>query len=134
MKRGSCPEQLGQLYSRYDEIDRASIFDREETLKPQIQIPTAEIRDFCERREITELSFFGSVLREDFGPDSDVDVLVRFHPNASHTLFDMVRMRDELSRILGHQIDLVSRRGIQGSRNYLRRKAILGSAEVVYAA
>ena len=103
-------------------------------MKPQIQIPTAEIRDFCERREITELSFFGSVLREDFGPDSDVDVLVRFHPNASHTLFDMVRMRDELSRILGHQIDLVSRRGIQGSRNYLRRKAILGSAEVVYAA
>ena len=80
------------------------------------------------------MAFFGSVLRDDFGPDSDVDVLVRFHPETRHTLFDMVTMEEELKRILGRKVDLVSRRGIEMSRNYIRRKAILGSAEVIYAA
>jgi uncharacterized protein len=72
------------------------------------------------------------VLRDDFGPDSDVDVLVRFAPDARHSLFDMVRMQNELEGILGRKVDLVSRRGIEASRNPLRRKAILESAEVVY--
>ena len=100
----------------------------------QIPIDRAKLAEFCRRYHIRRLSFFGSVLRDDFRPDSDVDVLVRFHPEARHTLFDMVRMREELKRILGREVDLVSRRGIEKSRNYLRKKAILESAEVVYAA
>ncbi len=95
-------------------------------------IPSIEIEAFCKRWQIVELALFGSVLREDFQPGSDVDVLVRFHPETHHTLFDMVHMQNELQLILGKPVDLVSRRGIETSRNYLRKNAILQSAEVVY--
>jgi predicted nucleotidyltransferase len=103
-------------------------------MKPRIDIPKEEVVAFCRHWQITELALFGSVLRDEFRSDSDVDVLVRFHPQARHTLFDMVRMQEELQRILGRQVDLVSRRGIETSRNYIRRNAILKSAEVVYEA
>jgi len=97
-----------------------------------IKIPKKDLGAFCRRWQIKELSLFGSVLRDDFRPDSDVDVLVRFDPEARRTLFDLARMQDELQQILGRNVDLVSRRGIEMSRNYLRRSAILNSAEVVY--
>jgi predicted nucleotidyltransferase len=103
-------------------------------VKTHLDIPRQEVATFCSRWQIMELALFGSVLREDFGPDSDVDVLVRFAPDARHSLFDMVRMSSELKGILGREVDLVSRRGIEASRNHLRRKAILESAEVVYGA
>ena len=100
----------------------------------QIEVPREEVIAFCERWQIAELAFFGSVLREDFGPESDIDVMVRFHPEASHTLFSMVNMKEELSDILGRETDLLSRAGVERSRNYLRREAILKSAEVFYEA
>jgi predicted nucleotidyltransferase len=103
-------------------------------MKSHIDIPKEKVAAFCLHWRIKELAFFGSVLRDDFRPDSDVDVLVRFDPEARHTLFDMVRMQEELKRILGRNVDLVSRRGIEASRNYIRRNAILKSAEVVYGA
>lgn len=77
---------------------------------------------------------FGSALREDFGPHSDIDLLVRFSPDSRHTLFDMVLMQDELAELLGRPVDLASRKGMEGSRNPIRRQAILESAEVIYAA
>jgi len=89
---------------------------------------------FCQRWQIQELALFGSVLRDGFRPDSDVDILVSFDPAARHTLFDMVHMQDELQRLLNRKVDLVSRRGIEMSRNYIRKKAILETAEVVYGA
>lgn len=92
----------------------------------------AQLSAFCQRWQIAELSFFGSVLRDDFSPDSDIDILVKFHPDAKPTLFDMVNMRTELEALLGRRVDLVSRRGVEASRNPLRREAILTSAEVVY--
>ncbi len=73
------------------------------------------------------------MLRDDFRPDSDVDVLVRFAPDAGHTLFDLVRIEEELRALLGREVDLVEKSAIERSRNYLRRKAILAAAEVVYA-
>ncbi|MBM3190243.1 MAG: nucleotidyltransferase family protein [Chloroflexi bacterium] len=97
-----------------------------------MHIERERLEGFCRRWEIAELALFGSALREDFGPDSDVDVLVRFLPEAQHSLFDMVRMQEELEGVFGRKVDLVSRRGIESSRNYLRRRAILDSAEVVY--
>jgi hypothetical protein len=100
----------------------------------RIDIPYEKVAAFCRRWQIVELAFFGSVLRENFGPDSDVDVLVQFDPAGEHTLFDMVRMQEELKAIIGREVDLVSRRGIEASRNYMRREAILNSAEVVYGA
>jgi hypothetical protein len=101
-------------------------------MKSHINIPKEKVAAFCKHWRIKELALFGSVLRDDFRPDSDVDVLVRFDLEARHTLFDMVRMREELKQILGRDVDLVSRRGIEASRNYIRRNAILKSAEVVY--
>ncbi|MBM4019734.1 MAG: nucleotidyltransferase family protein [Planctomycetes bacterium] len=97
-----------------------------------IEIPDAGLAEFCRRWKVVELALFGSVLRDDFRPDSDVDVLVTFAEGARWTLFDMVDMRDELSRVLGRPVDLVSRRGVQRSRNHLRRQAILSSAETIY--
>jgi predicted nucleotidyltransferase len=73
-------------------------------------------------------------LRADFRPDSDVDVLISFSPQAHVTLFDMARMQEELKTIFGRNVDLVSKRGVENSRNYLRRKAILESAQVIHAA
>ncbi|MCZ7391946.1 MAG: nucleotidyltransferase domain-containing protein [Candidatus Methanoperedens sp.] len=99
--------------------------------KPRIDIPRDMIVEFCKKWKIREFSLFGSVLREDFRPDSDVDVLVTFSEDAKHTMFDLVHMEDELKQILGRDVDIVSRRGIESSRNYIRRNAILNSAEAV---
>jgi uncharacterized protein len=87
---------------------------------------------FCRRHAIRELALFGSVLREDFRPDSDVDILVEFEPEAHHGLFDLAGMQAELEQILGRQVDLIEKSAIEKSRNYIRRKAILSSAETVY--
>src|SRR3990172_9239835 len=99
-----------------------------------IQIPADRIADFCRRWKITEFALFGSVLRDDFRPDSDLDVLVTFAPDAGWSLFDHVTMQDELKAIFGRTVDLVSRRGLERSQNYVRRKAILKSAEAIYVA
>lgn len=99
--------------------------------KIKIKIPKAKLAEFCRHWNISEIALFGSVLRADFRPDSDVDVLVSFHPLARPTLFDMVHMQDELREIFGREVDLVSRRGVETSRNYLRRRRILETAEVI---
>src|SRR3972149_242706 len=99
----------------------------------RIEIPKDQIAEVCRRWKITELALFGSVLREDFRPDSDVDVLVTFAPDAKWSLFDHVDMEDELARILGRPVDLVSRRGIERSRNPFRRRAILEYGRVGHA-
>ena len=100
----------------------------------QIKLPREKIAEFCKKWKIHEFSFFGSVLRDDFRPDSDIDILVTFEEDARHTLFDLVHMQDELKQIFGRDVDLVSRRGIESSRNHIRRDAILNSAEAIYAA
>ena len=98
----------------------------------QLDARQDEVAAFCNRWQIAELALFGSVLRDDFGPESDIDVLVRFGPNATHTLLDLERMEAELTRIFGCKIDLVDRRAVERSRNYIRRRAVLESAEVIY--
>jgi len=100
----------------------------------RIAIDQERITDFCRRWKIVELSLFGSVLRDDFRADSDIDVLVSFAPDAEWSLFDHVAMEDELTAMIGRKVDLVSRRAIERSENWIRRKAILGSAEPVYVA
>ena len=100
----------------------------------RIAIPADGIAAFCERWQVTELALFGSVLRDDFGPESDVDVLVSFEARARHTLFDMVRMEEELKALFGREVDLAERAGIETSRNHIRRRAILESTETIYAA
>ncbi len=103
-------------------------------MNAHIDIPQDEIAAFCKRWQVTELALFGSVLRDDFGPESDVDVLARFEEEARHTLFDLDRMEEELTTIFGRKVDLVCWRGVEQSRNYIRRKAILQSTETIYPA
>jgi predicted nucleotidyltransferase len=100
----------------------------------QIDLPMEQIADFCQRWKITEFALFGSVLRDDFRPDSDIDVLVTFAPDAEWSLFDHMHAEEELSQLLGRDVDLVSRRAVEESRNYIRRKAILRSARTIYVA
>ena len=102
--------------------------------KAKFTIPKAKLSEFCRRWNISELALFGSALREDFRPDSDVDVLVSFAPQARVTLFDMAQMQNELKDIFKREVDLVSKRGLENSRNYLRRKQILDSAQVILVA
>jgi predicted nucleotidyltransferase len=97
-----------------------------------IALPMEHIAEFCTRWQVTEFALFGSVLRDDFRPDSDIDVMVEFHPDAHPTLFDLAYMEDELKTLFQRDVDLVTRKGIETSRNYLRRKAILSSVQVIY--
>ena len=97
-----------------------------------LEVPDKVIEDFCRRWKITQIELFGSALRDDFRPDSDVDLLVTFEPDSGTDLFDLVQMQDEMATIIGRPVDLISRKGIEQSRNYIRRKAILGTARPLY--
>ncbi len=99
-----------------------------------LRVPREKIADFCRRWKVAEFSFFGSALREDFGPGSDVDVLVAFSADARWGLVDLDRMEEELSSLFGRRVDLVERRTIEQSDNYIRRKHILASTESIYVA
>ena len=89
---------------------------------------------FAEGTGICLLAIFGSALRDDFGPDSDIDMLFEFEPGRTHGLLEVVSMEQELSRMLGREVDLIERSAVERSRNYIRRTAILQSAEAIYAA
>lgn len=93
-------------------------------------LPKAEIEQFCHRWRITELALFGSILRADFRPDSDVDILVTFAADARWSLLDHVRMEEELAKIISRPVDLVTKRSVERSTNWLLRREILGSAQI----
>jgi predicted nucleotidyltransferase len=100
----------------------------------KLNLPDDKIAEFCRKWNVVEFALFGSVLRDDFRPDSDVDVLVSFAPDSRVSLFDWPDMQDELQAIFGRPVDLLTRAGIEESRNPYRKKSILDSARVVYAA
>jgi len=100
-------------------------------LKTKIQVPMTKIEEFCRKWKIKEFSLFGSVLREDFGPKSDIDVMVSFDDRAMWDLFDLVDMIDELKAIFGRDVDLVEKGTI---RNPFRLHSIMTNNEVLYAA
>lgn len=96
----------------------------------RIEVPMDRITAFCRKWRVKEISIFGSALRSDFGPHSDVDVLVELEPDHGLDLYDWVDMIDELGEILGRSVDLVSKGGL---KNPFRRMEILRTAEVLYA-
>ena len=100
-------------------------------MSARIYIPKDEIAAFCRRNHIRCMALFGSVLRDDFTPESDVDVLVDFEPDRTPGL-EFITIQDELSEILGRQVDLYTFKGVENSRNWLLREEILNSAEVQY--
>lgn len=97
----------------------------------KIDVPLDKIKDFCRRWRIIEFSLFGSVLRDDFRPDSDVDVMVSFDEGAGWSLFDIVEMEEELKSIFERDVDLVEKGAI---RNPFRRQSIMKNREVLHAA
>ena len=100
--------------------------------KQKIDISHEQIADFCRRWQISELALFGSVLRDDFGPESDLDILVTFAPGAKWSLLDHVRMEQELAGLLRCQVDVLTKRAVEQSPNWILRREILNTAEVIY--
>jgi uncharacterized protein len=96
-----------------------------------IEFPMHVIESFCGKWKIKELALFGSVLRGDFRPDSDIDVLATFAPDAKWSVFDHARMREELSTLLGREADVVETTGLH---NPFRRHEILTTRKIIYAA
>ena len=108
---------------------------RLQTARPsQLVWPEDRIERFCRRWKVTELALFGSALRGDLRPDSDVDLLVTFAPGAGWSLLDHARMERELGEILDREVDLVIRPAIERSANWIRRKDILGTARTIFRA
>ena len=99
--------------------------------RKKFRIPRRKIAEFCQRWSITEFSLFGSVLREDFRPDSDIDVLVSIDPTSLIGLLEMAQMQIELEKLFKRPVDLVEKEGL---RNPYRKREILRTAEVIYAA
>lgn len=98
-----------------------------------ISIPRDKIASFCRRWKAKELAMFGSALRDDFSPDSDLDLLISFAPDAEWGLLEHVQMQHELQELLQRNVDLVSKRAIEQSGNWMRRKEILGTARVIFS-
>ena len=98
-----------------------------------MDIQEESLADFCRRWKIRRFALFGSVLRDDFGPDSDVDCLVDFAPDADWSLLDVIRAEQELSELIGRPVDLVERPVVERSENWIRRRSILESARTIYA-
>ncbi len=99
-----------------------------------LKLEGPEVAAFCRRWKVRELAVFGSALREDFRPDSDADLLVTFDLDANWGLLERATMESELATLLGRKVDLVSRRAVERSTNWIRRQAILDSAEIVHVA
>jgi hypothetical protein len=98
---------------------------------PQIDIPRERLAAFCRKWKVREFSLFGSVLRDDFRPDSDVDVLVELEPGHGWGLYELLDMEDELRTLFGREVDLITKGGL---KNPFRRHEILKTRQVLYAA
>jgi uncharacterized protein len=100
----------------------------------RLAITPEQLAEFCQKWQVAELALFGSILREDFHPDSDIDVLVSYQLTAKRGLFEKMHMQEELELLFHRKVDLVSKKAIEQSQNWIRRKNILGSAQVIYVA
>ena len=99
--------------------------------KKKFRIPRKKISEFCRRWGVVEFSLFGSALRDDFRPDSDVDVLVTFSRQAQISLFDLVQMKLGLEKIFHRSVDIIEKDALE---NPFRKREILRTAQVIYAA
>ena len=102
-------------------------------MNPIFSIEQDKIEAFCRRWNIRELALFGSALRADFSPESDIDVLATFSPESEWGLLEHAQMQEELAEVFGRDVDLVSRRGLERSENWIRKREILETAETLYA-
>ncbi|NPA31495.1 MAG: nucleotidyltransferase family protein [Chloroflexi bacterium] len=99
-----------------------------------LRVSSAELAAFCQRWQVRALSLFGSALRDDFGPTSDVDLLVEFEPRAAWSLWDHIRMQQELEALFGRKVDLITKRALERGENWLLRQVILDAAQPLFPA
>lgn len=116
----------------FDQLKPVWSFAEEREVFLPISLPMEKLREFCRKWKVQELAVFGSALRKDFRADSDIDLLVSFKPDARWSLFDEVSMEQELTALIGRKVDLVDRKGIERSANWIRRQAILESARPLH--
>ena len=102
-------------------------------MNPRIDIPCEVLAAFCRKWDIVELSLFGSAVRGDFRPESDIDLLVHFRPGKKYGLFRLSRMQEELEAIFERKVDLVSESAVMRSENYIKRRQLLAPPAVIYA-
>jgi uncharacterized protein len=118
------------------EVDIAECVIPLQQIYQRLNITSKQLVDFCEKWQIAELALFGSVLRDDFRIDgedpSDIDVLYTHEPEARYG-FEIFDMKEELENLFHRKVDFISKKAIQNSRNWLRRKTILESSQVIYA-
>ena len=105
-----------------------------DTINPHLNVTHDEIAAYCRRWNIVRFELFGSVLRDDFRDDSDVDVLVTFAAGVRPRIADWLDMEDELRALVRHNVDIVERKLVERGRNPIRKRNILGAARSVYAA
>ncbi len=98
----------------------------------RLQVSLEQIETVCQQWQITELALFGSILRDDFHPDSDVDMLVMFAPDAKLSLLDLVELQHQFAALFGREVDLIERQTIEASPNWIRRNEVLNSATTIY--
>jgi len=98
----------------------------------ELGLTTERMADFCHRWKIAEMAVFGSAVRGELRPDSDIDLLVRFSPDAQWTLLDHITMEEDLSRAVGREVEIVTRQAVEESRNWIRRQHILETAQNIY--
>lgn len=102
-------------------------------IERRLGVSQPAIFEFCQRWQIIEFAVFGSVIRSDFRPDSDIDVLVTFAPEAKRGLTETLQMQDELKAMFHRDVDFIVKIALEKSQNWLRRQTILDSAQVIYA-
>ncbi len=91
-----------------------------------------QLTEFCQKWSIIELALFGSILGQDFSPDSDIDILITFDPQAKRSLFDLIHLKDELEQRLGRNVDVLTKKSVEQNHNWLRKRNILNTAQVIY--
>jgi uncharacterized protein len=107
--------------------------DLQAILRDRLRVTLSDIQIFCQRWDIAELALFGSVLRDDFHPmQSDVDVLISFAPQARQGLSEMIQIKEELEQLFQRKVDCVVKDSIEQSQNWIRKRNILDSAQVIY--
>lgn len=116
----------------YDSVSKNCISNLD--IYQRLDITSEQLSAFCRRWQVAELSLFGSVLRDDFTISSDIDVLVTYLPTAKRGLFEKIQMKEELESLLHRSVDLVSKKAVEQSHNWIRRNNILTTAKVFYAA
>lgn len=99
---------------------------------PNFPLAKQEVVKFCQKWQVTEFALFGSILRDDFSAASDVDILVTFDSQAKQSLFDLIQIRAELKQLLGRKVDVLTRKSVEQSHNWLRKQNILNSIRVIY--